>query len=103
MSFAITAVVGVVAASAYVSYENGKKQADAQEAAMKQAQTNADRQAKQAEQDMNRANQKRPDTGAILDAASQAGKAGASGTMLTGPTGVDPTALNLGKNTLLGQ
>jgi hypothetical protein len=28
---------------------------------------------------------------------------GATGTMLTGASGVDPSALNLGKNTLLGQ
>jgi hypothetical protein len=31
-----------------------------------------------------------------------AGKAGQSGTMLTGPQGVDPTQLTLGKQTLLG-
>ena len=30
------------------------------------------------------------------------GKAGASGTMLTGPGGIDPNALQLGKSTLLG-
>ena len=30
------------------------------------------------------------------------GKAGASGTMLTGPSGIDQDALSLGKNTLLG-
>ncbi|HJV76577.1 MAG TPA: hypothetical protein VJ654_20355 [Noviherbaspirillum sp.] len=102
MSLAVAAVT-TIAVGAYVSYENGKRQADAQEAAMKQAQANADRQAKLAEQDMNRANQKRPDTLALLDAASQAGKAGVAGTMLTGPQGIDMSALQLGKNTLLGQ
>jgi hypothetical protein len=51
---------------------------------------------------MNRANQKRPDTTALLASASQAGKSGASGTMLTGPQGVDPSAMSLGRGTLLG-
>ena len=31
-----------------------------------------------------------------------AGKAGQSGTMLTGPQGVDPSSLLLGKSSLLG-
>jgi hypothetical protein len=30
------------------------------------------------------------------------GKAGASGTMLTGPSGIDQNALGLGKKSLLG-
>lgn len=102
MSLAITAVAAVVV-SAGVSYYNGQQQATANKKAMAQAQANADRQAKQAEEDMNRANQKKPDTSAILAAAQQSGKAGASGTMLTGPQGVDPSALSLGKSTLLGQ
>lgn len=37
-------------------------------------------------------------------AASPAGAmSGNSGTFLTGPSGVDPSSLNLGRNTLLGQ
>ena len=35
-----------------------------------------------------------------MESASAMG--GAGGTMLTGPTGVDPNALALGKSTLLG-
>lgn len=62
-----------------------------------------DKQLKSADEAMNRANQKRPDTRRIQDAAAQAGKSGASGTMLTGPQGIDFSALTLGKNTLLGQ
>lgn len=38
--------------------------------------------------------------GAALPGGSLAGN---SGTFLTGPSGIDPSALNLGKNTLLGQ
>lgn len=99
MSFAIVAIAGLAAG---VSIYNGNKAADAQKKAMKQAQANADRQASAAEQAANKANQKRPDTMAILDAATQAGRGGVSGTMLTGTSGIDPNALTLGKSTLLG-
>lgn len=51
---------------------------------------------------------KAPDRPAIGKAnAAAAGPGGAmsgnSGTFLTGPSGVDPSTLNLGRNTLLGQ
>lgn len=62
-----------------------------------------DKQLKAADENMNRSMQKRPDTRRIQDQAEQAGKAGASGTMLTGPQGVDTASLQLGRNTLLGQ
>jgi hypothetical protein len=98
--------IGVAAAAAVagvgVSAMQGADQADAAKKSMQQAQTNADRTAAQADQDFNRANQKKPDTSAILSAAQQAGKGGQSGTMLTGAQGVDPSALTLGKSTLLG-
>jgi hypothetical protein len=61
-----------------------------------------DKSLKAADENMNRATQKRPNTAGILASAQQAGKAGASGTMLTGPQGVDPAALTLGRSTLLG-
>lgn len=61
-----------------------------------------DKQLKAAEEATNRANMKRPNTARIIDEASQAGKSGASGTMLTGPQGIDTSTLTLGKNTLLG-
>lgn len=66
-----------------------------------QAKAAAEKQAKQAEMDANRANQKQPDTSALLSAAQQSGKSGASGTMLTGPSGIDASSLSLGKTTLL--
>lgn len=90
-------VVGTVA-----GVVQGQKQAKAAKAAAAQAQANADKQARAADEAMNRANQKRPDTMAILSAAQQSGASGQSGTMLTGPTGVDPSAMSLGKTTLLG-
>lgn len=101
-STALLVAAAATAASAYVSYEQGEKARSAQEAAGRQATEQAKKQADQAEQSMNRANAKRPDTNAMLSANAQASKAGAAGTMLTGPMGIDPAALQLGKNTLLG-
>jgi hypothetical protein len=90
------------AAGAAISYQNGQEQKKSAEKVASQAQTNAQKQEKVADEATNRANTKRPGTGAALESATQAGKAGASGTILTGPQGIDPAALNLGKNTLLG-
>lgn len=96
------AIVGAVGGTV-MSYKNGQAQQAAAEKAQQQAKSNALKQEKSAEEAINRANQKSPDTMALLDAASQSGKAGASSTMLTGPLGVDPGALTLGKSTLLGK
>jgi hypothetical protein len=100
MSGAVTAIAAV---SAAYSIYSGERAAHAQRDAQNQALADANRQAAAADQAQNRANQKHPDTSAILSAAGQAGRAGESGTMLTGPAGVDASTLNLGKNTLLGQ
>lgn len=103
MSGAATAVVaGAAVAGAAIAYNNGREQKKAAEKARQQAEANAKKQEKAADEATNRANTKRADTGAALDSATQAGKAGASGTMLTGPQGIDPAALKLSKNTLLG-
>ena len=95
----ITAVVG--AASQYDASRRQKNQAkDAANAAQQQAQQDeleAVREAQQADMQFNRANQRRAN-----DAGTMPGGAGNS-TLLTGPGGVDPSALTLGKNTLLGQ
>ncbi len=82
-----------------------RKQADAlrkQESAQKQAVASAEKQSQQSQQLVNRANQKRPDVSSIMQAAADSSKGGAAGTMLTGPTGVDPNSLALGKSSLLG-
>lgn len=103
MSGAATAAMAAAAvAGVAIAYNNGQEQKKAAEKASQQAEANAKKQEKAADEATNRANTKRADTGAALDLATQAGKAGASGTMLTGPQGVDPNMLNLGKNTLLG-
>jgi len=82
-----------------------RKQADAlgrQQAAQKQAVNAAQGQRKQSEMAMNRANQQQPNIAGIMESASAASSGGAAGTMLTGPTGVDPNSLALGKSSLLG-
>lgn len=112
MSGAITATqviaAAAVTATAYTVYA-GEQQAKRQDQALgqqreaqAQAVDAATKQQKTAEENINRANQKQPDAGAILSAAGQAAKGGAAGTMLTGPMGVNQADLNLGKSTLLG-
>lgn len=103
MSGGATAVMAAAAvAGVAMTYMNGQEAKKGQAAAMAQAKDAALKQEQAADQANNRANQKSPDTTAIMSAAQQAGKAGASGTMLTGPTGVDQSQLSLGKSTLLG-
>ena len=82
-----------------------KKQASAlsrQESAQAQAVTAAEGQRLTSQMAINQANRKKPDVSSIMQAAGASASGGASGTMLTGPTGVDPNALSLGKSTLLG-
>ena len=99
--------LGVAAAGTGYSIASGedakRKQASAlskQEAAQKQAVNAAQGQRKQSEMAINQANRQTPNVAGIMESASAMG--GAAGTMLTGPTGVDPNALALGKSTLLG-
>lgn len=112
MSGAVTATTvlaaAAVAGTAYTIY-SGERQAEKQSEALSQqrqaqaeAKTVAEKQQQTAEQNVNRANAKQPDAGAILSAATQAAKGGPAGTMLTGPQGVNPNELALGKSTLLG-
>lgn len=100
--------VAAVASTAYSIY-SGERAAEKQQEALGQqrtaqaeAKTAAEKQQATAEQNVNRANAKQPDAGAILSQASQAAKGGPAGTMLTGPMGVNTADLNLGKSTLLG-
>ena len=97
-----------VAATGYSIYSGEKasaKQSDAlkqQQSAQSDAKVAAEKQQATAESNVNRANAKTPDAGAILSAAGQAAKGGPAGTMLTGPMGINTADLNLGKSTLLG-
>jgi hypothetical protein len=73
----------------------GEKSRKAMERAQRQ-------QSREADQAFNRANPKRPDVAAALARTAMAARGGASSTMSTGPRGVDPNALTLGRASLLG-
>jgi transcription initiation factor TFIID subunit TAF12 len=104
-------VVGGAAAAAGAGYsiaagqDAKKQQARAlQQQEQAQAQQLAQAQAAQrrSEMAMNAANRKQPDVAGIMERAGQQAGGGPSATMLTGPGGVDPTQLSLGRSTLLG-
>lgn len=108
MSFGISAATWAMVAAAttvagvYVQNENARKANDIQQQAMNNAKQAALKQEAASDQAYNKANAKTPDIASIMSGASQSARAGGGGTMLTGPQGVDMSALNLGKNTLLG-
>ena len=101
MSAVVTAVAIGAIATGYTIY-SGERAAKAQKEAQAQAVSAAEAQEKANDEAVNRANQKAPDTAGILSAAQQASKTGASGTMLTGPMGIDQSMLQLGRKSLLG-
>ena len=103
-SLAMLSAAGAIAGDQMVDKpaQAQQKALEQQQVAATQAQATADKQATLAEQANNKANAKSPDVSAMISANQQSAKAGASGTMLTGPSGIDPSTLNLGKNTLLG-
>jgi hypothetical protein len=51
---------------------------------------------------MSAANRRKPNIAAIMDNAAEGSMGGPSGTMLTGPMGVNPQDLQLGRSSLLG-
>lgn len=99
-----TGVVGVPIYDAMIENpEKAAKQAlQAQQEANQIAIGIAKKNASDADMAFNRANGKSPDVMGIMDSNRMNAKGGQSGTMLTGTQGVDPTALLLGKKTLLG-
>lgn len=104
--FGLTAVevgaLAVAAVGAGSAVYSAKQGAIAQSRAGQQAIAAAKTNAQAADEANNAANAKSPDVSAQLAANLAAGKQGAAGTMLTGPGGVDPTTLTLGKSSLLG-
>ena len=104
-------VVGAGAAAAGAGYsiaagadasKQQKKAMEQQERAQQQQLAAAQRQQRQSEMAINAANRRQPDVGGIMERAGQQAGGGPSATMLTGPGGVDPTQLSLGRSTLLG-
>lgn len=98
LSWAVIGSAVLGAGTSMDAQRKAKNQAeDAGRQAEQQAQQAAQQASQQADQQFNRANQRRPD--AMPGPAAGAGRS----TMLTGPQGIDPGALPLGKSTLLGQ
>lgn len=83
-------------------YDQGEKARKAQQDANNINKQAAIKQADLADQANNKANARTADINGMTGANALDAKGGQSGTMLTGPQGVDPTALLLGKKTLLG-
>jgi hypothetical protein len=105
-AIASTAIAAAGTAYSVVASEQGKKSQEEamrkQEQAQREAAGQAQAQQRRSQQAMNAANRREPDMAGIMDRASQGAGGGPSSTMLTGPGGVDPTQLSLGRNTLLG-
>ena len=96
------AALAIAASGTGYSIYEGERNANMQDRAQRQARADAKAAAQAADEANNRANQKRPNANAILAAAQQAAKGGMGGTLLTGPQGVNPGEMSLGKSTLLG-
>lgn len=94
-----TIIGAVIAGAGAVSQADAaRRQRNQAEDAARAAEQQAKEASKQAEMEANRANQR-----VANSAEAQRPNAGLGGTILTGPQGVDPNALSLGRNTLLGQ
>jgi len=103
----ISIMAAAAATSTAYSIYSGEKQQRQQEKSLemqaeanKKAEAAALKQEKSSEENIRAANRKQADVSAILAAAQDTG--GADRTLLTGPMGIDPNQLALGKNTLLG-
>jgi cell division protein FtsL len=121
---AIGFTIGATAASTVVNVQQQKQAAKRQEQALAsqsayqaeylrqqeaqaaQMQEAMNRQVAQQEKSMadsmERGVPRRASGNTMMSQAEQSAQSGASSTMLTGPTGVDPTQLALGRSTLLG-
>lgn len=91
---AASAGTGIASA---VSQKNALQQ---QKKAQQEATARAASAQRESEIRQNMASRKEPDVATIMANAAKAG--GPSGTMLTGPGGVNPSSLSLGKSSLLG-
>ena len=107
VALAATAAAAVAGTTySVVAGEDAKKQQkkamESQERAQAQQLAQTQAQQRRSEMAMNAANRKSPDVAGIMERAGQQAGGGPSSTMLTGPGGVDPSQLSLGRSTLLG-
>ena len=90
-----------VANTAYSVY-SGQRGARMQRSAARTAASQAEAAQRRAEQDFNRANQKRPNVAAIMARNQAGGGQGPGGTFLTGTGGAPATGGMLGRTSVLG-
>lgn len=104
---AVTGSIAAVAALGYGVYSGeraagaGKDALARQEKAQKDAQTAQQRQMQQSAEEFARANKKKPNFASLLAGEQPLSGGGAQSTFLT--NGVDPSAMKLGRTSLLGQ
>lgn len=98
---AVPIITAVVSAASAVQKARAAKKADKRAAEANQiAKENSEKALAQQEREINRKNAKKPNVAAILNTNRNATS---NQTLLAGPQGVDPSSLQLGTNTLLGQ
>ena len=105
MSAIATAIAIGVAYTIYSGEQGKRAQEDAmrqQQAAQAEAAKQAKLQTEQSQAAMRAANRRAPDVAGIMQAAQESAQGGPSSTMLTGPMGVNPQDLQLGRSSLLG-
>lgn len=94
----ISAIGGLIGGSIF----HGAKAAKAQKKAQKANEASAAAEAQRSEQQFNKSNQKTPDIAQMFARAQDAARTGQGATFLTGPGGVAPGSLMLGRATPLG-
>lgn len=106
----IGAMAAISAVGTAASIQQGKQGAKAQDEALKrqeqmqrQAMEQAQTQQRRSEMATNAATRRTPDTASIMQRAAAGAAGGPSGTMLTGPGGVNPSGMSLGRSSLLGE
>jgi uncharacterized protein HemX len=99
MAAAAAAGAGATAYGAVSANDAQKKAMQQQKKAQSAAAGTAASEQRMSQQAQAAANRKAPDIAALMASANTPG----SNTMLTGPGGVNPNSLSLGKSTLLGQ
>ncbi len=92
-------IAGASLASTAAAVHQGEQSRKAQSRAGTQVRQQAAKAEAQQTREVNAANSRAPNIGALM-AANQL--PGGSGTLLNGPQGIDPSALTLGRNSLLG-
>lgn len=97
-----TVAYAVMAVAAAASANSAEQQRKATSQGRAQALRTAEKTEAEATRANNRANQKTPDLAAMLAANQLAATGGQGSTMLTGPGGVNPNSLSLGKSSLIG-